>query len=204
MEQLIENWRKRKIEGFFCADKDEAAEKLLELVPFTASVGFSGSQTLEQIGIIEKLEERGNKIFNPYKSGLSREQSLKVRKLGASADFYLASANALSKNGELVFLSAYGNRTSGIAYADNVIVVCGVNKIMPNLEKALERARELAAPLNCKRLNWESACLEKGICREEVCFSLEYKRMCCQALIIEGEIVPRRLKVILVDESLGF
>ena len=187
MEQLIENWRKRKIEGFFCADKDEAAKKLLELMPVSAGVGFSGSQTLEQIEIIKKLVERGNKVFDPYKVGLSREESLKVRKLGISADFYLASANALSENGELVFLSAYGNRTSGIAYVDNVIIVCGINKIVPDLEKALKRAREFAAPLNCKRLNWESV-----------------SSMCCQTLIIEGEVVSGRLKVILVGENLGF
>ena len=187
VEQLIENWRKRKIEGFFCADKDEAAKKLLELMPVSAGVGFSGSQTLEQIEIIKKLVERGNKVFDPYKVGLSREESLKVRKLGTSADFYLASANALSENGELVFLSAYGNRTSGIAYADNVLIVCGINKIVPDLEKALKRAREFAAPLNCKRLNWESV-----------------SSMCCQTLIIEGEVVSGRLKVILVGENLGF
>ena len=186
-EQLIENWRKRKIEGFFCADKDEASKKLLELIPVPTSIGFSGSQTLEQIGIIKKLAERGNKVFDPYKIGLSKEESLKARKLGSCADFYLASANALSENGELVFLSAYGNRTSGIAYADQVIIVCGINKIVPDLEKALERAREFAAPLNCKRLNWESV-----------------SSMCCQTLVIEGEVVPGRLKVILVGEDLGF
>ena len=186
-EQLIENWRKRKIEGVFCADRNEAAKKLLELIPVSASIGFSGSQTLEQIGAIKKLAERGNKIFDPYKIGLSKEESLKARKLGACADFYLASANALSENGELVFLSAYGNRTSGIAYADKVIILCGVNKIVPDLGKALERARELAAPLNCKRLNWESV-----------------SSMCCQTLVIEGEVVPGRLKVILVGEELGF
>jgi len=186
-KQLIENWQKRNIEGFFCADKIEAVEQLLELVPSSASVGFSGSQTLEQIGIIEKLEERGNKVLNPYKSGLSSEESLRARKSGSSADFYLASANALSKNGELVFLSAYGNRTSGIAYADNVIIVCGVNKIVPDLEKAIKRAKEYATPLNYKRLNWDAS-----------------RQMCCQVLIIEGETSPGRLKVILVNDYLGF
>jgi len=106
--------------------------------------------------------------------------------------------------GELVFFSGYGNRTAGISYAKNVVVVCGINKITPNLEEALKRAREYATPLNCQRLNWNSACLADGICRREICLFPEYKRMCCQVLIIEAEVTPERMRVILVGENLGF
>ncbi|MFA5276210.1 MAG: lactate utilization protein [Candidatus Omnitrophota bacterium] len=187
ISSLIENWKKKNIEGLTCANKDDALAKLLELIPLSASVGFSGSQTLEELRAIERLEERGNQVFNPYKSGLSRDESLRVRREGAAADFYLASANAISESGELVFLSAYGNRTSGIAYANNVIIICGINKITATLEKALKRAREYATPLNYKRLNWDVS-----------------RQMCCQVLVIEGETSPDRLKVILVGENLGF
>ncbi|MGA2775593.1 MAG: lactate utilization protein [Candidatus Omnitrophota bacterium] len=187
IDALIENWKKKNIEAFFCANKDDVLAKLLELIPLFASVGFSGSQTLEQLGLVEKLEKRGNQTFNPYKNGLSKDESLKARREGVGADFYLASANAISENGELVFLSAYGNRTSGIAYANNVIIICGINKITLNLEKALKRAREFATPLNYKRLNWDSS-----------------RQMCCQVLIIEGEVALGRFKVILVDKNLGF
>ncbi len=203
-EALIKVWQKRNIQGSFCENKLKAAEKILELIPLSAEIGFSGSVTLDQLEVIKKLETRGNKIFNPYKPGISREESLALRKQGSSADFYLASANALSAKGELVFFSGYGNRTAGIAYAKNVLIVCGINKIAADLEAALKRAREYATPLNCKRLNWSSACLGDGVCHEEKCLFPEYKRMCCQVLIIEAEVVPDRLKVILVGESLGF
>jgi acyl-CoA hydrolase len=129
---------------------------------------------------------------------------LELRRQGAQADYYLASANAISEKGELVFFSAYGNRTAGIAYAKNIIIVAGINKIVPTLEEAVKRAREYATPLNSKRLNWAAPCLADGICRKEICFAPEYKRMCCQILVIEAEVTLGRLRVILIGEKLGF
>lgn len=201
---LIGNWQKRNILAIYCEDKAKAADKILEIIPQGASVGFSGSQTLEQLGILKRLEARSNKVFNPYKTGISREENLEIRKLGSQADYFLASANAISLKGELVFFSGYGNRIAGVSYAKNVIVVCGINKITSNIDEALKRAREYATPLNCKRLNWNTPCFKDGICRKEICFFPDYKRMCCQILIIEAEVTPDRLKVILVGENLGF
>ncbi len=204
IEALIANWQKRNILGEYCANKEESVERVLEAIPADGRVGFSGSVTLDQLGIIRRLEERGNKVFNPYKNGISREESLTLRRQGAQAQFYLASANAISEKGELVFLSAYGNRASGISYAQHVIIVAGINKITVNLSEAIKRAREYVAPLNCKRLNFHTPCFADGVCRQDVCLFPEYNRMCCQTLIIEAEIAPGRLEVILVGENLGF
>jgi len=198
------NWQKRNILGNFYENKEQAQVEMLKIIPGSASVGISGSQTLEQLGIVKRLESRGNKVFNQYKAGISREENLELRRQSIQADYYLASANAISQKGELVFFSAYGNRTAGISFAKNVIIVCGINKLTPNLEEALKRAREYATPLNCKRLNWNSACVKDGICRKEICLFPENKRMCCQILIIEAEVTPDRLRVILVGENLGF
>jgi len=184
---LIKAWQKRNIAGFYCSSKEETVQKLLEIIPQGATIGISGSVTLDQVGVVKQLEERGNKVFSQYKAGISREESLELRRQGAQADYYLASANAVSRNGELVFLSAFGNRTAGVANAKNVIIVCGKNKLTPNLEEALKRAKEYATPLNYKRLNWNQS-----------------RPMCCQVLIIEAEVAPDRLKVILVGEELGF
>jgi hypothetical protein len=155
------------------------------------------------MGIVRQLEASGYRVFNQYKPGLSRDENLALRRAGAGADFYLASPNAISESGELVFFSAYGNRTAGISYAKNVILISGVNKITPSLQEAVKRAREYVTPLNCKRLNYNTPCFKDGICRKALCSFPEYKRMCCQILIIEAEIEPERLKVVLVDEELG-
>lgn len=204
IETLIENWKKRNIAGFYCDKKKEAADKILKLIPVDASVGICGSLTLDQLDIVRLLESRGSRVFNQYKSGISLKENLELRIKGSRADYYLASANAVSEKGELVFFSAYGNRTSGISSAKNVLVVCGINKITSDIGEALRRARDYVAPLNCKRLNWNTACFKDGICREGTCLAPEYKRMCCQVLIIEAEVSPQRLKVILIGEPLGF
>jgi len=188
IENLIENWQKNNISALYCANKAEALAKILELIPLKSSIGISGSQTLEELEIVKHLEARGNQVMNQNKPGLSREESLELRKQGSLADYYLTSANAVSlKNGELVFLSAWGHRIAGISNAKNVIVICGINKLTPDLEAAIKRAKEYAMPLNYKRLNWDSA-----------------RKMCCQVLIVEAEATAGRLKVILVGEELGF
>ena len=204
IDSLIKNWQKRNILGFHCDTKEQAVDKILEVIPQTLTVGISGSVTLDELGIVRLLQGRHTKVFNQSKPGITREESLGLRRQGSLADYYLVSANAISEKGELVFFSGYGNRTAGVSYAKNLIVVCGINKITANLDEALKRAREYATPLNCKRLNWNSACLGDGICRKEICLFPDYKRMCCQILIIEAEVTPDRLKVILVGENLGF
>jgi len=204
IKKLLEAWQKRNIQGLYCQNKEEALEEILKIIPISASVGISGSLTLDTLGVVKRLEARGNKVFNQYKPGISRQESLELRKQGAQADYYLASANAVSKTGELVFFSGYGNRTAGISSAKNVIIVCGINKVTADYPSAIKRSREYATPLNCKRLNWQTPCLKDGICRESICFSPDYKRMCSQVLIIEAEVVLGRLKVILVGEKLGF
>ena len=204
IKQLLASWEKRNINGVYCDSKERAIDTLLAAVPLSASVGFSGSVTLDQLGLMQRLEGRGNKVFNQYQPGLSRQENLAIRRLGSQADYYLTSANALAATGELVFFSGYGNRTSGISYAEHVIVVCGINKITADLPSALKRSREYATPRNCKRLSWDAPCLKDGICKQDICFFPEYKRMCCQVLVIEAEVAPGRLQVILVGEDLGF
>jgi len=205
IESLINNWQQRGILGFYCRDKEEAIGKALSIIPAASSVGISGSVTLDQLGLAIRLQERGNEVFDQYRQGISQEESLDLRKRGVQADYYLASANAIAQTGELVFFSAFGNRTAGIAFAKNVIIICGINKITPTLEEALKRSREYATPLNCKRLkNWNSACMSDGKCHNSACHLPEYKRMCCQVLVIEAEAMPSRLKVVLINEELGF
>jgi hypothetical protein len=201
---LLKNWQKRNIIGLPCESKEEAVKKMLKIIPPSASIGLSGSVTLDQLEIVKQLEARGTKVFNQYKPGLSKKDTLALRQQGSFADYFLTSANAISESGELVFFSGYGHRIAGIANAKNVLVVSGINKLAANLDEAVKRAREYATPLNCKRLNWPAPCLKDGLCRNEICLFPEYKRMCCQVLIVEAEVAPERLKVLLVAEELGY
>ena len=204
IKSLIDHWERRNIKGVYCANKEEALQQILSDIPQKASLGISGSVTLDQLAVVKMLESRGNEVFNQYKSGISREESLRLRQQGAQAEYYLTSANAVAITGEMVFFSAYGNRTAGIAYAKKLIVVLGTNKIVPTLQDALHRAREYATPRNCRRLNWENTpCFKEGKCQEEICFSPDYRRMCCQVLIMESDCMPERVTVFIVVEVLG-
>jgi hypothetical protein len=203
VQDLLNNFKRRNIEGIYCANRDDAHRKILERIPEGSSVGFSGSATLEQLEIVEMLQSRGNNVMDQYDPQLSRDESIRIRKLSIQADYYLCSANAVSAAGELVFLSAYGHRIAGIAVGARVIVVCGVNKITDTRESAIKRAREYAAPLNVKRLLWDTPCKD-GVCKENICAAPDYNRMCCQMLILESEVDPERLTVIIVGEELGF
>jgi len=202
--ELIRNFKRRNIEGIFCQNKDQAHNGILDLIPESASVGFCGSQTLEELEVIEMLQSRGNKVFDHYAPDLSRDESMRIRKLGAQADYFLTSANAISRQGEMVFFSAYGHRIAGIADAKHVIVIAGINKITDSLEEAVSRARNYVTPLNCKRLKWDTPCLRTGVCHNGECLAPEYNRMCCQTLILEAEVSAGRLTVVLVGEKLGF
>lgn len=201
---LIENLKKRNIPAFFCSNKEEAVKKIMEVIPAGCSIGMSGSKTIDELKIVQELSLRGNNVIDQYKPGLTKEESWQLRKQSVSADYYLASANAVACTGELVFLSAFGNRTAGISFAGNCLIICGINKLTDTLEAAVKRAREYATPLNCKRLNWNTPCFKDGVCNKSICLFDEYKRMCCQLLIIEAEAIAGRLKVVLVGESLGF
>jgi hypothetical protein len=187
LQVTIDNLVKRNISVVFCKDRITASNELLNYIPADSSIGISGSVTLDELGIVASLEVRGNKVFNQYKLGIERQESVMLRQLGVDADYYLTSANAISRNGELVFLSAWGHRISGISNGKKVICVCGINKITQDLESALKRAKEYATSLNYKRLNWD-----------------KQKRMICQTLIIDAEAVLGRFTVFLVAENLGF
>lgn len=204
ISDLIKVWKKRNILGFYFENREEAKKEILKNIALNQSIGISGSVTLTELKIVQELERRGNKVFNQYREGLAREESLEVRKLGAQADTYLASANAIAQSGEIVFFSAYGNRISGIASASNVIIVCGKNKIAFDFEQAIKRARETATTKNSKRLNWHTPCLESGLCKKDICLAPDYKRMCCQILVIEADIFVNRIKVFIINEDLGF
>jgi hypothetical protein len=204
IQKLLDSWKSRNINGIYCKNRDEVHDKVLDLIPDSMSIGFCGSQTLEQLEIIEMLESRGNSVLNQYAPQLSRDESMRMRKLSAQADCYLCSANAVSVTGELVFFSAYGHRIAGIASADRVLVICGINKVVDSRQAAIARAREYATPMNVKRLKWDTPCYKDGICHEEACRAPDYNRMCCQLLILEAEVDPERLSVIIVGEELGF
>lgn len=158
------------------------------------SVGIGGSQTIDSLNIFDELSKT-NAVFWHWK------QDQSARKDAASADIYLTSVNAAAETGELVNIDGTGNRVAASVFGHKkVFFIFGKNKIEPTLEKAIERARNVASPLNAKRLGKCTPCV-KG---DERCYDCKSKERICRAMCIYfGPMMGMESEIIIIDENLG-
>ena len=196
---LVKNLQSRHFDAYYCADKEEALKKALELIPEGASVGWGGAMSCEQIGLMKALHA-GN--YRPIdrslaKSPEEREQMMRSMLL---ADVFLTGANGLSLDGQMVNIDGMGNRVAAIVYGPgSVIVVAGMNKVEDTIEAAVTRARTVAAPSNNQRFDNDNPCSVTGTCGN--CKNVSC--ICNQILITRHCRPAGRIKFILVGEDLG-
>ena len=204
---LIETLAANNISAVYVDDRLKAFEKVMSMIPEGSVVGFGDSVTVREIGVVEALE-RGNYTFlDPWRPGISVEESIRVRKRALTSDLFVTGANALTLDGKIVNMDALGNRVAPMLFGpDRVIMVVGINKIVDNLGEALDRIREVAAPLNVERHpNFDPMppCGATGVCSD---CSSEW-RICNKTVIIEREFNNRKyrpvLTVVIVGEELG-
>ncbi len=195
-QKLIEEFEKRNMEGFYCATKEEALKKVLELIPQGSLVSCGGSATLNEMGVQVALNQGGYNFLDPnaVQGGKAKQE---VAHQALSADYYLMSSNAISAAGELVNLDGIGNRVAALAFGPkNVIVIAGLNKVAPNLDAAILRAKTYAAPLTLLIFKRDYASWDELSKAAEGAYS---------HLVVTGMSTTKgRIKVILVGESLGF
>lgn len=187
------------------SSKADAVEKVLRLIPMDAKVGIGGSVTVRELGLIEALRERGNRVVHHWLPGVSVEGWLPYMVEAHNSDVYLCSSNAVTEDGKLVNVDSSGNRVASMIFGPGrVVVVVGWNKIVRDVEAGLKRLKEVAGPLNAKRHNIrELPCVKTGVCTD--CDSP--KRICRVITILER--APNRVRkpnitVVLVSEELGF
>ncbi len=209
IEAILENFKKNRYEPYYLERKEEVGPLLKKLLEEGCSVSVGGSETLKQVGALELLKEGPYQYLDRYQEGLSADEIRKIFLDALSADFYLTSANAVTEQGELVNVDGNCNRIAAISFGPkNVIVVAGINKLVPNVEEGIKRIKRIAAPLNTKRLGCNTYCKEKGVCMgvngsmTDGCRS--EGRICCGYLISGPQRVPGRIKLILVGETLGY
>ena len=196
---LVKNLRSRHFEAYYCANKQEALNKALELIPEGASVGWGGAMSCEHIGLMKALHA-GN--YRPIDRSLAQspeEREQMVRQM-LTADVFLTGANGISLDGQMVNIDGTGNRVAAIIYGPgSVIVVAGMNKVADTLEDAMTRARTIAAPMNNQRFGNDNPCSVTGTCgncKNETCI--------CNQIVITRHCRPaERIKFILVGEDLG-
>ena len=197
---IIKNMAKRNMEGYYCATSAEAVEKALSLMPEGSSVTWGGSMSIIECGLMDAVKTGKYEIIDRDLAKTPQE----VREMYAKqvmADYYLMSTNAITMNGELVNIDGRANRVSCLCWGpQNVIIIAGMNKIATDVEDAIKRARNIAAPANTVRLNRNTPCTQTGKC--ENCYSPDC--ICSQFVVTRRSGVPNRIKVILVGEELGY
>ena len=198
---IIKILKKRNMEGFYCATADEACEKALNLIAPGETVSFGGSMTLEECGILDALRMREDITLYDRATAKNAEELGVIFRQAFSADTYLMSTNALTLDGELVNIDGNGNRVAALIFGPRqVIIVAGMNKVVSTEEEGLHRARNMAAPPNCVRLEKRTPCAATGRCGD--CFGDEC--ICSQIVVTRRSRDKERIKVILVGEELGY
>jgi hypothetical protein len=200
--EIIANLEKRRMKGSYAPNVAKASEEIVAMIPEGASVYRCGSMTTVALGLWDKLPKLpGARVFDPYKAGLSPEDSYELRRQGMTADFMIASSNAITLDGKLVNLDATGNRIAAMSFGPKkVLLIVGMNKVAPDLDSAMARVKHYSAPVNTIRLGLANPCKEKGLCFD--CKSAQ--RICNMWSIIEGHMVKDRIHVKLVGENIGY
>lgn len=198
-EILVKNLQNRHFEAYYCPDKASALEKALALIPKGASVGWGGTMSCGQIGLLDTLRQGDYQVFDRDRCETPEEKEQAVRN-SLNADVFLTGANGLSLDGQMVNIDGTGNRVAAIIYGPKkVLVVAGMNKVMDTLEEAVRRARTIAAPMNQQRFSLNNPCTVTGICgdcKSETCI--------CNHILITRHCRPvGRIQFIIVGEDLG-
>ena len=199
-KQLVENLKRRHFDAYYCQDSAEALRKALELIPAGSSIGWGGTVSAQQIGLLDAVRTGD---YRPIDRDLctTAEERDQAAKDALFADVYLAGANAMSMDGEMVSIDGTGNRLAAIIFGPKkVIVIVGMNKVCDTLDAAIQRARTVAAPMNMQRFMKATPCAATGCCAD--CKSAEC--ICNQILVTRNCRPAKRICYLVVGEELGY
>ena len=196
-QKVIKGLESRNMTGYYAETKEDALKKALELIPEGASVTMGGAMSAHEIGLVEAVKNGNYNFIDRDKYEDKRAAMLD----GYDADVFLSSANAMTDDGVLINIDGNSNRVSMIAQGPKkVIFIVGMNKVCSDVDAAMKRARNVAAPTNAQRFGLTTPCSKLGSCMN--CKSPD--TICCQILITRYSRHAGRIHVILVNDNLGF
>ena len=209
VQKVIEALRKNRMMAEYVSSKEDVVPLIKTLLEDGCTVGTGGSRTLDETGVTEYLRNSNHVFYDRNNPALSAEERAELTAKSATADVYFCSSNAVTEQGILYNVDGFSNRVAAIANGPKkVIMVVGINKIVPDLDAAIRRVKTIAAPLNTKRLNCDTYCRQTGVCMgvdggmTDGCHSPA--RICCSYLVCAQQRVENRIHVILVGEPVGF
>ena len=196
-QTVIKGLKSRNMTGYYAASKNEALEIALSLIPEESTVAMGGGMSVHEIGLVDELKDGNYNFIDRDAYSDKREAML----LAYDADIFLSSVNAITNDGVLVNIDGNANRVSAIAQGPRkVIFIVGMNKVCDDVDGAMKRARNVAAPINAQRFGLSTPCSKTGACMN--CKSPD--TICCQFLITRFSKHTDRIHVILVNDDLGF
>lgn len=199
-DKVIKGLESRNMSGYYAETKEEALAKALELIPEGSSIGWGGSVSVSEIGLREAVINGNYEVFNRDNCQTPEEKREVELKIFGS-DFFLCSSNAITEDGILVNIDGNSNRVAAIAYGPKkVIMIVGMNKVAKDLDAALSRARNIAAPINAQRFPLDTPCKQDGSCVN--CKSRD--TICCEFLVTRYSRHADRFHIILVNDELGY
>jgi len=196
-QKVMKGLESRNMKAYYAGDKGEALKIALELIPEGSVVTMGGSMSAHEIGLVDALKNGDYNFVDRDAASDKRAAMLAAY----DADYFLTSANAITEDGVMVNIDGNSNRVSAIAQGPrHVIVIVGMNKVCPDVDSAMKRARNVAAPINAQRFGLNTPCSKTGSCMN--CKSPD--TICCQFLITRFSRHEGRIHVIMVNDSLGF
>lgn len=197
---IIKNLEKRQMEGFYFEDSKSAVKFIEDLLPAGASVAWGGSMTLSETGVSDLLKSGKYEAID-RDTATDAEKRKEIFGKIISSNYFFMSTNAITLDGELINIDGRGSRVAFLCFGpDNVIVVAGMNKVVSDVESGLKRVHDVATPANTVRLNKKTPCSQTGRCND--CLSSDC--ICASTVITRFTVVPKRIKVILIGEELGY
>ena len=195
--KVIRGLQSRNMTGYYAESKEKALEIALSIIPKNAMVTMGGCMSAWEIGLVDALKNGEYRYLDR-----DAEKDKRAAMLAAyDADVFLSSANAITNDGVMVNIDGNSNRVSAIAQGPKkVVFIVGMNKVCDDIDGAMKRARNVAAPINAQRFNLNTPCAKTGACFN--CKSPD--TICCQFLITRYSRHEGRIHVILVNDNLGF
>lgn len=203
-ERVVNELKKRFFDAYYFDSAKEALNKAIELIPHDKTISWGGSMSIIECGLLDHILKNNYNVINRDNARTPEEKDA-LLKQALLCNTYLMGTNAISEQGELVNIDCMGNRTASLMFGpEQVIIIAGMNKVMPNLESAIVRARNFAATTNMQRVAGnglrQTPCYGSGHCfdctsKDSICSHIVITRLCNPA---------KRIKILLTGENLGF
>lgn len=198
--KVVQNLINHAFDAVYFRTVAEASAYIAKNFNTGLKVAFGGSLTTRQLGLRELAANAGSELIDHSIAGIGEKERLEIMRRELSSDLFICSSNALTVDGSLVNADGYGNRVAAMIFGPKkVIIVVGINKIVPDEEAAFVRIKNLAAPINMKRLDRKTPCTGDGLCHD--CNSAD--RGCRAYTILRRRPQHTPTEVIIIGENLG-